>query len=164
MNFDSAPLALALGSLILTAGPTSTQSLDILGVGRAECITPDGGTVLGGLYAGGAPNDVWLWSDIGGGSLAPLGGAQPRAIAFDSGTVLGGQNATSTQTAELWQFSGGWSTIPGADTCGTTETRPGDLSWDGNTVAGVAYLLCQPEADSIRGQTIFVDAGYSILG
>lgn len=31
-------------------------------------------------------------------------------------------------------------------------------------VADVAYLLCLPEADMIRGQTIFVDAGYSIIG
>ena len=31
-------------------------------------------------------------------------------------------------------------------------------------VADVAYLLCLPEAEAIRGQTIFVDAGYSILG
>jgi len=31
-------------------------------------------------------------------------------------------------------------------------------------VANVAYLLCLPEADMIRGQTIFVDAGHSIIG
>jgi enoyl-[acyl-carrier protein] reductase III len=31
-------------------------------------------------------------------------------------------------------------------------------------VADVAYLLCLPEADTIRGQTIVVDAGYSIIG
>ena len=31
-------------------------------------------------------------------------------------------------------------------------------------VANVAYLLCLPEAETIRGQTIFVDAGYSIVG
>lgn len=31
-------------------------------------------------------------------------------------------------------------------------------------VAAVAYLLCLPEAEAIRGQTIVVDAGYSILG
>jgi enoyl-[acyl-carrier protein] reductase III len=31
-------------------------------------------------------------------------------------------------------------------------------------VADVVYLLCLPEAACIRGQTVFVDAGYSILG
>jgi len=31
-------------------------------------------------------------------------------------------------------------------------------------VAAVAYLLCLPEAAAIRGQTIVVDAGYSIVG
>lgn len=31
-------------------------------------------------------------------------------------------------------------------------------------VADVVYLLCQPEAHLIRGQTIYVDAGYSIIG
>jgi enoyl-[acyl-carrier protein] reductase III len=31
-------------------------------------------------------------------------------------------------------------------------------------VADVAYLLCLPEAEAIRGQTIVVDAGYSIVG
>ncbi|NKB46974.1 MAG: enoyl-[acyl-carrier-protein] reductase FabL [Legionellales bacterium] len=31
-------------------------------------------------------------------------------------------------------------------------------------VANVIYLLCQPEAEMIKGQTIFVDAGYSTLG
>ena len=31
-------------------------------------------------------------------------------------------------------------------------------------VANVAYLLCQPESQMIRGQTIVVDAGYSIIG
>ena len=31
-------------------------------------------------------------------------------------------------------------------------------------VANVAYLLCLPESEMIKGQTIFVDAGYSILG
>lgn len=31
-------------------------------------------------------------------------------------------------------------------------------------VADAAYLLCLPEADMIKGQTIFVDAGYSIIG
>lgn len=31
-------------------------------------------------------------------------------------------------------------------------------------VAAVAYLLCLPEAEAIRGQMIVVDAGYSILG
>ena len=30
-------------------------------------------------------------------------------------------------------------------------------------VADVAYLLCQPESQMIRGQTIVVDAGYSII-
>ena len=31
-------------------------------------------------------------------------------------------------------------------------------------VADVAYLLCLPEAEAIRGQTIVVDAGYSVVG
>ena len=31
-------------------------------------------------------------------------------------------------------------------------------------VAAVAYLLCLPEAEAIRGQTIVVDAGYSSIG
>lgn len=31
-------------------------------------------------------------------------------------------------------------------------------------VADVLYLLCLPEAKMIKGQTIFVDAGYSIVG
>ncbi len=31
-------------------------------------------------------------------------------------------------------------------------------------VADVIYLLCLPEAQMIKGQTIFVDAGYSIIG
>lgn len=31
-------------------------------------------------------------------------------------------------------------------------------------VADTLYLLCLPEAKMIRGQTIFVDAGYSIIG
>jgi enoyl-[acyl-carrier protein] reductase III len=35
---------------------------------------------------------------------------------------------------------------------------------DPDDVAAVAYLLCLPEAAAIRGQTIVVDAGYSIVG
>ena len=31
-------------------------------------------------------------------------------------------------------------------------------------VADAAYLLCLPEAEAIRGQTIVVDAGYSVVG
>ena len=31
-------------------------------------------------------------------------------------------------------------------------------------VANVIYLLCLPEAEMIKGQTIFVDAGYSVVG
>ncbi len=31
-------------------------------------------------------------------------------------------------------------------------------------VADVAYLLCLPEAEAIRGQTIVVDGGYSVVG
>ena len=31
-------------------------------------------------------------------------------------------------------------------------------------VADVVYLLCLPEAKMIKGQTIFVDAGYSVIG
>lgn len=31
-------------------------------------------------------------------------------------------------------------------------------------VANVVYLLCLPEADMIKGQTVCVDAGYSIIG
>lgn len=31
-------------------------------------------------------------------------------------------------------------------------------------VANVVYLLCLPEAEMIKGQTIFVDAGYSVVG
>lgn len=31
-------------------------------------------------------------------------------------------------------------------------------------VANAVYLLCMPEADMIRGHTLFVDAGYSIVG
>ena len=31
-------------------------------------------------------------------------------------------------------------------------------------VANAVYLLCLPEADMIRGHTLFVDAGYSIVG
>lgn len=31
-------------------------------------------------------------------------------------------------------------------------------------VANTAYLLCLPEAEMIKGQTIFVDAGYAIIG
>lgn len=37
-----------------------------------------------------------------------------------------------------------------------------DLSPD--DVANVAYLLCLPEAEMIKGQVITVDAGYSIIG
>jgi enoyl-[acyl-carrier protein] reductase III len=37
------------------------------------------------------------------------------------------------------------------------ELRPAD-------VAAVVYLLCLPEAEAIRGQTIVVDAGYSSVG
>lgn len=31
-------------------------------------------------------------------------------------------------------------------------------------VADAVYLLCLPEASMIKGQTLFVDAGYSIVG
>ena len=31
-------------------------------------------------------------------------------------------------------------------------------------VANTIYLLCLPEAGMIRGHTLFVDAGYSIVG
>ena len=31
-------------------------------------------------------------------------------------------------------------------------------------VANAVYLLCLPEADMIRGHTLFVDAGYSVMG
>ena len=31
-------------------------------------------------------------------------------------------------------------------------------------VANTIYLLCLPEADMIKGQTIFVDAGYNVVG
>lgn len=31
-------------------------------------------------------------------------------------------------------------------------------------VANTVYLLCLPEADMIRGHTLFVDAGYSVVG
>ena len=31
-------------------------------------------------------------------------------------------------------------------------------------VANAVYLLCLPEADMIRGHTLFVDAGYAIVG
>lgn len=31
-------------------------------------------------------------------------------------------------------------------------------------VANAVYLLCMPEADMIRGHTLFVDAGYSVVG
>ena len=31
-------------------------------------------------------------------------------------------------------------------------------------VANVIYLLCLPEAEMIKGQTVFVDAGYSVVG
>jgi enoyl-[acyl-carrier protein] reductase III len=31
-------------------------------------------------------------------------------------------------------------------------------------VANAVYLLCLPEAEMIRGQTIFIDAGYAIIG
>ena len=31
-------------------------------------------------------------------------------------------------------------------------------------VADVAYLMCLPEAEAIRGQTIVVDGGYSVVG
>jgi enoyl-[acyl-carrier protein] reductase III len=31
-------------------------------------------------------------------------------------------------------------------------------------VANVIYLMCQPEAEMIKGQTVFVDAGYATLG
>lgn len=31
-------------------------------------------------------------------------------------------------------------------------------------VANAVYLLCLPEADMIRGHTLFVDAGYSVVG
>ena len=31
-------------------------------------------------------------------------------------------------------------------------------------VANTVYLLCLPEAEMIKGQTIFVDAGYSVVG
>ena len=31
-------------------------------------------------------------------------------------------------------------------------------------VADVVYLLCLPEAAMIKGQTVFVDAGYAVMG
>lgn len=44
-----------------------------------------------------------------------------------------------------------------------------DLSLSGrhinpDDVANVIYLLCLPEAEMIKGQTVYVDAGYSIIG
>lgn len=33
-----------------------------------------------------------------------------------------------------------------------------------NDVADAVYLLCLPEASMIKGQTLFVDAGYSVVG
>jgi enoyl-[acyl-carrier protein] reductase III len=39
-----------------------------------------------------------------------------------------------------------------------------DRSLTPEDVANVIYLMCQPEAEMIKGQTIFVDAGYAILG
>ena len=31
-------------------------------------------------------------------------------------------------------------------------------------VANAVYLLCLPEAERIKGQTLFVDDGYSVIG
>lgn len=39
-----------------------------------------------------------------------------------------------------------------------------DRSLSPADVANAVYLLCLPEADMIRGHTLFVDAGYSIVG
>lgn len=137
---------------------TNALSLNLLAQ-RAQPMMPEGSRILA-LSSLGAQRAIPSYAFIGA-SKAALE-SLVRSLSLElapSGISVNTVSAGVVDTDALSHFPNREKLLEESEARSLTGKllRPED-------VADVVYLLCLPEAACIRGQTIFVDAGYSILG
>ncbi len=151
--------ACASTPIILAAGETRQIQIAVNGIARAPTFThipygigpsvSDNGQRIAGSY-GTFHAPFWLWDKQNG--SAYLGGSGYQAVISGNGRVVGGTLGVEVQTdygpevqeqAALWTKEAGWKSIaPKFSGCGMFQSTVYDLSTDGSTAVGLAWVDC----------------------
>ena len=128
-------------ALALCAAPIAAQQLVNLPTGTwAYDITPDGEVVVG---SSGSDGFIWRWRVDPAPTIVP--GGYFTGVS-DDGTVLCGNIDPSSEssTAGIWTEATGWQSlgfVPGTPaTCGGGLSSAYDISGDGTTIVGLAWI------------------------
>jgi uncharacterized membrane protein len=154
--------ACASSPITLGAGETRQITIAMNGIARAPTFThipyslpssiSDNGQRIAGVYAPSwGPN--WLWDKHAGASYIGGFGSGTGAKISGNGRVVGAGVSIEVQTewgtemherAALWTKEGGWKKIANEtyEGCGPYHTSVFDLSTDGSTAVGLAFLNC----------------------
>jgi hypothetical protein len=152
--------ACASTPITLKAGEVREIQIAVNGILRAPSFThipyglvsgvSDNGQKVVGVY-GTFQAPYWLWDKTNGATL--LGGAGFIGAVSGNGRVVGGTVGIDVDTpygptvqarAALWTKEGGWKSIASSELegCGSFHTDIFDLSSDGSTAVGLAFVDC----------------------
>jgi len=152
--------ACASTPITLAAGEVRQIQIAVNGIPRAPTFThipyvlvsnlSDNGQQLVGVY-GTFQSPFWTWDKTSGQSY--LGGSGFLGAISGNGRVVGGTVGVLVETdwgpidqerAALWTKSGGWKSIAGNfEGCGGSQSTTYDLSTDGSTAVGLAFVDCR---------------------
>ena len=152
--------ACASTPITVAAGEVRQIRIAVNGIPRAPTFThipyvlvsnlSDNGQQLVGVY-GTFQSPFWTWDKTNGQSY--LGGSGFLGAISGNGRVVGGTvgvpvmmdwGPMDQERAALWTKSGGWKSIAGNyEGCGGSQTTPYDLSTDGSTAVGLAFVDCR---------------------
>jgi hypothetical protein len=152
--------ACASTPITVAAGEVRQIRIAVNGIPRAPTFThipyvlvsnlSDNGQQLAGVYST-FQSPFWTWDKTNGQSY--LGGSGFLASISGNGRVVGGTVGVPVMTdwgsidqerAALWTKSGGWKSIAGNyEGCGGSQSTPYDLSTDGSTAVGLAFVDCR---------------------
>jgi hypothetical protein len=152
----------ACASTLITVAAGEVRQIQIAlnGIRRAPTFThipyvlvsnlSDNGQQLVGVY-GTFQSPFWVWDKTSGQSY--LGGSGFLGAISGNGRVVGGTLGVPVETpygpidqerAALWTKSGGWKSIAGNyEGCGGSQTSLFDLSGNGSTAVGLAFVDCR---------------------
>jgi hypothetical protein len=146
--------------ITLVGGEVRQIEIAVNGILRAPTFThipyglvsglSDNGQKVVGVY-GTFQSPYWLWDKINGSTF--VGGSGFMGAISGNGRVVGGSvgidvdtpyGPTFQERAALWTKEGGWKSIANSqfEGCGEYHTNIFDLSGDGSTAVGLAFVDC----------------------
>jgi hypothetical protein len=152
--------ACAYTPIAVAAGEVREIQIAVNGIQRAPKFTPipyalvsavsDNGQRIAGVY-GTFQSPYWLWDKVNGATM--IGGSGFLAAISGNGRVVGGSVGVDVDTpygptvqerAALWAKETGWKSIAGNEFegCGDFHTSIFDVSQDGSTAVGLAFVDC----------------------